>query len=36
VDGRLLWDQAKGEFSNSPEANKWVKPVFRKGWEIGL
>jgi hypothetical protein len=36
VDGRLLWDQAKGEFSNNPEANKWVKPIFRKGWEIKL
>jgi hypothetical protein len=36
VDGRLLWDQAKGEFSGNAEANKWVKPVFRKGWKIGL
>jgi hypothetical protein len=36
VDGPLLWDQAKGEFSNSPEANRWVKPVFREGWKIGL
>ena len=36
VDGKLLWDNAKGEFSNNREANKWVKPTFRKGWEIKL
>jgi Oxidoreductase family, NAD-binding Rossmann fold len=36
VDGPLSWDQEKGEFSNSPEANRWVKPVFREGWKIGL
>ena len=36
VDGKLLWDNNKGEFTNSREANKWVKPTFRKGWEIKL
>ncbi|MBM3736330.1 MAG: Gfo/Idh/MocA family oxidoreductase [Acidobacteria bacterium] len=35
-EGKLLWDNAKGEFSNRKEANKWVKPQFRKGWEIKL
>ncbi len=35
-DGKLLWDNAKGEISNNREANKWVKPTFRKGWEIKL
>src|SRR5690606_10206813 len=34
--GKLLWGNAKGEFSNNRDANKWVKPVFRKGWEIKL
>lgn len=34
VDGKLMWDNAKGEFRNAPEANKWVKPTYRKGWEI--
>jgi len=33
-DGKLLWDNAKGEFTNNKDANKWVKPTFRKGWEI--
>ena len=33
-EGKLLWDNAKGEFTNNREANKWVKPTFRKGWEI--
>ena len=36
VDGKLMWDNAKGEFTNSKEANKWVKPTFRKGWEVKL
>ena len=34
VPGKLLWDAKKMEFTNSREANKLVKPVFRKGWEI--
>ena len=36
VQGRLLWDNKKGKFSNNDEANQWVKPTYRKGWEIGL
>jgi hypothetical protein len=35
-EGKLLWDNAKGEFSNKKEANQWVKPTYRKGWEIKL
>jgi len=35
-EGKLLWDAAKLEFSNNKDANKWVKPQFRKGWEIKL
>ncbi len=35
-DGKLLWDQSKGEFSNNAAANQWVRPVFRKGWELKL
>jgi hypothetical protein len=31
---RLLWDPKKMEFTNSRDANKYLKPVFRKGWEI--
>ena len=34
VDGKLLWDPKKMEFTNNKEANKFVKPVFRKGWEL--
>jgi hypothetical protein len=33
-DGKLLWNNSKGEFSNNKEANKWVKPAYRKGWEV--
>jgi hypothetical protein len=34
--GKLLWDNVKGEISNNREANKLVRPLFRKGWEIKL
>jgi hypothetical protein len=34
VEGKLLWDPKKMEFTNNKDANKYVKPVFRKGWEI--
>ncbi|MGH9672195.1 MAG: Gfo/Idh/MocA family protein [Bryobacteraceae bacterium] len=33
-EGKLTWDNTKGEVSNNKVANKWVKPVFRKGWEL--
>ena len=34
VPGKLLWDAKKMEFTNNREANKYVRPVFRKGWEL--
>ena len=34
VEGKLQWDPKKMEFTNSKDANKYVKPIFRKGWEI--
>jgi len=34
VPGKLEWDAKNMRFTNSPEANKFVKPVFRKGWEL--
>jgi len=36
VQGKLEWDSRNQRFTNSAEANKWVKPVFRKGWELKL
>jgi hypothetical protein len=33
-EGKLLWDPKKMEFTNNKEANRFVKPVFRKGWEL--
>jgi predicted dehydrogenase len=36
VPGKLEWDSKNLRFTNSPEANKLVKPVFRKGWELKL
>jgi hypothetical protein len=35
-DGALLWDNAKGEFSNNKDASKWIKPSYRKGWDLKL
>jgi len=29
---QLEWDPAKMRFTNNNEANKYVKPVYRKGW----
>jgi hypothetical protein len=34
TEGKLLWDPQKMEFTNNREANKFVKPAFRKGWEL--
>jgi predicted dehydrogenase len=31
-DGKLEWDAAKMRFTNNEEANKFVKPTFRKSW----
>ncbi len=36
VPGKLEWDAKNLRFTNSPEANKLVKPVFRQGWELKL
>lgn len=34
VEGKLEWDAAKGRFSNNSEANKFLRPTFRKGWSF--
>ncbi|MBI5083062.1 MAG: Gfo/Idh/MocA family oxidoreductase [Acidobacteria bacterium] len=34
--GRLDWDSRNMRFTNNAEANKYVKPEFRKGWELKL
>ncbi|MBE7544008.1 MAG: Gfo/Idh/MocA family oxidoreductase [Bryobacteraceae bacterium] len=34
VPGKLNWDSKAMRFTNSDEANKYVKPVFRPGWEL--
>ncbi|MCC7156239.1 MAG: Gfo/Idh/MocA family oxidoreductase [Bryobacterales bacterium] len=36
VSGKLEWDSKNLRFTNSPEANKYVKPTMRKGWELKL
>lgn len=35
-EGRLLWDNKRGAFSNNEDANQWVNPKARKGWELKL
>ena len=36
AEGKLSWDNKKGEFSSNREVNQWVKPTYRKGWELSL
>lgn len=36
VGGKLEWDAANMRFTNSEEANRYVKPQFRPGWELKL
>jgi hypothetical protein len=36
VPGKLEWDSRNLRFTNSGEANKYVRPVSRKGWELKL
>ncbi len=36
VPGKLMWDSKNMRFTNSEEANKYLKPFLRKGWELKL
>ncbi len=36
VPGKLLWDAKNMRFSNSAEANRYLTPFVRKGWEMKL
>jgi hypothetical protein len=36
VPGKLMWDGKNRRFSNNDEANKYLKPYIRKGWEMKL
>jgi hypothetical protein len=31
---KLLWDSANLRFTNNEKANEFIKPTFRKGWEL--
>lgn len=31
---KLLWDSKNLRFTNNEEANRFVKPYLRKGWEL--
>jgi hypothetical protein len=33
-EGKLLWDNARMEITNNKDATKWIKPTYRKGWEV--
>ncbi len=33
-EGKLQWDGQKMRFTNNNEANKYLKPYFRKGWKF--
>jgi hypothetical protein len=36
AEGKLMWDYEKCEVTNNREVNKWIRPAFRKGWELKL
>jgi predicted dehydrogenase len=36
VPGKLLWDSKNMRFTNNEEANKYLKPYLRKGFELKL
>ncbi|MEO8594105.1 MAG: Gfo/Idh/MocA family oxidoreductase [Candidatus Solibacter sp.] len=36
VSGKLQWDAKNLRFANNAEANKYLKPFVRKGWEMKL
>jgi hypothetical protein len=33
VDARILWDAQNLKITNLPEANRYVRTEYRKGWE---
>ena len=33
-DGKLEWDAQRMRFANNPEANKYLRPTFRRGWKF--
>ena len=33
-EGKLEWDSEKMRVTNNAEANKFIKPAFRKGWSL--
>jgi predicted dehydrogenase len=35
-EGKLEYDPVAKRFTNRPEANQFLKPAFRKGWELTL
>jgi hypothetical protein len=35
-EGKLQYDAKAGRFTNNSEANRYLKPNFRKGWELKL
>ena len=34
VDVRIVWDAANLRITNLPEANRYVRTEYRKGWEL--
>jgi len=34
VEGKIEWDPVKMRITNNADANKYLKPTFRKGWSF--
>jgi hypothetical protein len=35
-EGKLLYDAKTGLFTNNPDANKFLRLDYRRGWEVKL
>ena len=33
-EGKIEWDAEKMRITNNHDANKWLKPIFHKGWKF--
>jgi hypothetical protein len=34
TEGKIEWDPVKMKVTNNAQANKYIKPTFRKGWSL--
>ena len=35
IEGKLQWDASRMKVAGHPEAAQFIKPQYRKGWQVG-